>query len=193
MSRVIYAAACLGPDGMPIGAYKFGCTTNVPSRLKSVSQTLPFSLDLAATMPGGFFLEACTHLHLRQHAIRGEYFRMSAETDGFVRRMGTGRGAFYYISDDGTDISLPANQRVAIQAAFMEFHGVTIAEGRAFLGLAKREVEARPAYYTTRLMAATALIASNRGYFVRWPHDALSALVGVTHYSVRPLQLQAAA
>lgn len=77
---VVYFVRPVGMDG-PI---KIGVSARVPRRVASLSLASPLPLEVAATVDGGFELEAHLHKHLRRHRSHGEWFRPEPEVLALV-------------------------------------------------------------------------------------------------------------
>lgn len=171
----IYMAACIGPNGDRMGAYKFGCSAGWSDRVKAVTANLPFTLEVEAVVPGGLFIEYACHLHLRDYRIAREYFRDCEEVRAFIAAAARRGHAFESIREyDDIDVSF-----VECVAGFMSHHGISIDDACRRGGLTKT-------YYANKagdlvkpsrkLLAAAALVAAERGHSVRWPGDGARGL-----------------
>lgn len=178
----VYFARCIGPTGDPIGAYKIGCSHGFNDRLKQITASLPFTLELVAVTTGSTMLEAVCHMSLRKYCVGGEYFRECPEVDKFVNRVAETGEAFHYIRDAGSD-----RHTAALIQPFMDYHGVTAADVGAYLKRPTSAIEKlRTSKYKSRkIVAATALIAASREQYVKWPTDLIAALQGEEHPMLR--------
>lgn len=173
----VYFAKCIGPTGEPLGAYKIGCSYGWNERVKQVSSGLPFSLEVEATVLGGFVMEKALHLCLKEDSISGEYFHARGKVLELVDRCAKTGNPFARIRDTAGHEAMPDD---ALQA-FMKFHGVTLADACALLGFSASAYEKRAAkkeYRSSKVVAAVALVAARRGQYVNWPTDALKGLLG---------------
>lgn len=185
----VYFARCIGPNGLPIGAYKIGASYGHNERIKRVAISLPFTLELAAVTPGSTIMEAICHVYLREYCVGGEYFRECPEVNKFVARVAATGSAFHYISDSGYD-RLPD----ASIDPFMAYHGVTSAEVGDYLKRpADKITKLRKSGHRSRnIIGAAALIAASRRQYVRWPDDLIAALRGEVYHSLAPDSAEAA-
>ncbi len=175
-SKRVYFAKCVGPLG-PIGAYKIGCSHGWNERVKQLSANLPFTLELEASVPGGMFLEAFCHHHLKDSRIGGEYFREDERVMKVVERAAKQGCAYSYVTDSSSGRDIPEGAL----GAFLTYHGVTLQEVSLRLGIPFSRLErvtAKPRFQSRRLLAAAAFVAQSREQFVNWPEDALSGLLG---------------
>lgn len=170
-SQKVYMAHCIGPEGNRIGAVKIGCSHGWNERIKDVVANLPFTLEIAAVVPGGFFMEAVCHLHLKEERIGGEYFRSSERTLGFVSRCAETGEAFRYISDTGAfECSLDMIK------AFLSYHSVSAKEACERAGLAASYYIGKSGLLEKKsreVLAAAALVAASRGQYSTWPGHGL--------------------
>lgn len=65
-------------------AIKIGYSADVAARVREISIYQPLEPELIGTMPGGRSLEEAIHVFLRQHRIKGEWFRDCAEVRGTI-------------------------------------------------------------------------------------------------------------
>ena len=174
--KQIYMAACIGPNGERIGAYKFGCSHGWADRVKHVTVNLPFTLEVEAVAPGGYFMEHACHLYLREYRIAGEYFRDCEEVRSFIAQANRRGHAFDLIRDNGDEVAFIPSFK-----GFLAYHKVLVDDACRRGGLTK-------SYYTNKagevtkpsrkLLAAAALVAIERGQFVRWPEDGRNGSLG---------------
>jgi hypothetical protein len=180
--RQVYFAECMGPKGEPIGAYKIGCSHGWTNRLKQISSGMPFSLECRALIPGDLVMEKICHLALNDHCISGEYFHASDRVVSVARYAAEHGRAFPLIEDLGEQTTPEGSVK-----AFMDFHGVELAEICEVLGFAPSQYERRLAdkkYKNRNMIAAAAIIANRRGQYVRWPTDAMLGLLGKFNHLV---------
>ena len=176
-SRKVYFARCVNHRGQPIGAYKIGCSSDHIGRMRSVANTLPFSLELVAVTPGSLMMEAACHLRLREHRVGGEYFSDADEVEKFVRRVAETGNAFYYIKDSAGDHH--RLEQSDLLTPFMEYHGVTLKEACLRMGTTVDRYEKLKSFgKNRRLIAAAALVAASREQYVNWPIDVILGLKG---------------
>lgn len=181
----VYFAACLGPFGQPIGAYKIGHSANIESRMRSVASTLPFSLECVATVPGGYFMETLIHLYLKDHRIRGEYFRVNDATDTFIRKAVERGQAFNYIQDEGLSDWFDLAQKAKLRDAFLRYHKVRLEEAADYLGSSIDRC--RTDGHAMKVICAAAIVAQRRPYpqTSNFHVDIIRALLGEVHWAVR--------
>ena len=86
-TRVYFAR----PIGMP-GPIKIGCTTNIETRLSSLSTWSPFPLELILTIPGDAKLEGAIHDRFAGDHLHREWFSPSDGLLAFIRRVISGEG-----------------------------------------------------------------------------------------------------
>lgn len=173
VSRKVYFARCIGPTGQPIGAYKIGCSYGWNDRIKTAAACLPFTLEVAAVVPGSMFMEAAVHLYLKAHRIAGEYFHANEVVEEFVARAAETGEAFNYIFDAGSDY---ANERAA--DIFLRYHGVSLSEACLRAGIPlKRYEKLKNIGKSRRLLAGAALVAAEQGKYVHWHEDIVHALM----------------
>ncbi|TCL70615.1 GIY-YIG nuclease family protein [Rhizobium sp. BK251] len=180
-SQRVYFARCIGPTGDPIGAYKIGCSYGWNERAKQIGSGMPFTVEIEATVLGGYVMEKALHISLKEDCISGEYFHARGRVLEFVKRCATTGSPYLNIKDTAGTDTLPEG---ALQA-FMTFHGVTLAEACAVLGFRESDYEKRASkksYRSSKVVAAVAIVAARRGQYVNWPTDALRGLLG--HESV---------
>lgn len=188
-ARQVYFAECIGPTGAPLGAYKIGCSYGWEDRLKQISSGLPFTLELRAAVTGDLIMEKICHLALAEHKISGEYFHAS-ERVVKVTKFAAEKGRAFPLIEDLGESSTPEG---AVQA-FMNFHGVELAEVCEILGLKLSQYEKRLAdqkYKNRNMIAATAIVANRRGQYVRWPTDAMLGLLGKINSQVEQARAKA--
>lgn len=176
-TKRVYFARCIGPTGEPIGAYKIGCSHGWNERVKQVASNLPFTLEVEATVQGGYVMEKVIHILLKHEKISGEYFHARGDVVSFVQTCAERGSPFWYISDVGGSDTLPDG---ALHA-FMRYHGVTLAEACRELGVSLSSMESRAAkksYSASKIIAAVAIVAAHRQQYVNWPTDALLGLLG---------------
>lgn len=181
-SRQVYFAECFGPTGAPIGAYKIGCSYGMEDRLKQIGGGLPFTLELRASVTGDLVMEKICHLALAEHKIGGEYFHASERVVNVVKYAAAHGRAFPWIEDLGESDTPDGAVK-----AFMDYHGVELAEVCDVLGLKPFQYEKRLAdkkYKNRNMVAATAIVANRRGQYVRWPTDAMHGLLGDISYQL---------
>lgn len=65
-------------------AVKFGRSVRPRDRLSSLQTSCPLRLKVLGVVPGGCGLEGRIHGFLRQHRIRGEWFRINRATLPFI-------------------------------------------------------------------------------------------------------------
>jgi hypothetical protein len=82
----IYVVKPVGFDG----PFKIGATSNVPQRLRHLSNASPFPLELVCTHPGGIELEHRIHASLRSSHLRCEWFSDSAAVRGLIEQLKAG-------------------------------------------------------------------------------------------------------
>jgi hypothetical protein len=175
-ARQVYFAECIGPTGAPMGAYKIGCSFGLEDRLYQVGATLPFTLELRAAITGDLVMEKICHLALAEHKIAGEYFHASERVLSVVKHAAKHGRAFPWIEDLGESAAPDGAVK-----AFMDYHGVNLADVCGILGLKPSQYEKRLAeskYRNRNMVAATAIVANRRGHYVCWPTDALRGLLG---------------
>ncbi len=79
----IYFAFMDGPQSSV--AFKIGITSDNPaSRLNQIAKSVPWPIVLVATMPGNRVMETALHRSLKQHRLRGEWYRPSAAVHGLA-------------------------------------------------------------------------------------------------------------
>ena len=86
MTDFVYFIKPIGMDG-PV---KIGCSINPQSRLDTLMAWSPYPLEVAATVPGGYSLEANIHdcfAHLHSHR---EWFRADRQLTKAIRRLQAG-------------------------------------------------------------------------------------------------------
>jgi len=54
---------------------KVGVASNPQNRLRDIQTACPLELELLATFPGGYVLEAILHKVIDRHRVRGEWFK----------------------------------------------------------------------------------------------------------------------
>jgi hypothetical protein len=54
--------------------FKLGYTADLPARVRSLQNGVPFAIELAATCPGTYALEAYCHNRLSPWLLRGEWY-----------------------------------------------------------------------------------------------------------------------
>lgn len=180
--RQVYFAECLGPNGAPIGAYKIGCSHGWEDRLKQISSGLPFTLELRAAVTGDLVMEKICHLALAEHKISGEYFHASERVVKVATYAAHHGRAFPWIEDLGESDTPDGAVK-----AFMDYHGVELAEVCEILGYKISQYEKRLAdskYKNRNMVAAAAIVANRRGQYVCWPTDAMHGLLGDISHQV---------
>jgi hypothetical protein len=184
VSRKVYFARCIGPTGVPMGAYKIGCSYGWNDRIKTVTANLPFTLEVAAVVPGSMFMEAAVHLYLKAHRIAGEYFYANEAVERFVQRAAERGEAFNYIFDLGSDYSNDGTVE-----AFLHYHGVSLKEACLRAGTDPKRFEAMKVVgKNRRVLVGAALVAAERGQVVHWPDNVIEGLLG--HQAPMVLQAQ---
>lgn len=129
-------------------------------------------------------MEKALHLCLKDDCISGEYFHARGKVLELVDRCIATGSPFARIKDTAGSEQLPEG---ALQA-FMEFHGVTLADACAVLGFAAKDYEKRASkksYRSSKVVAAVALVAARRGQHVNWPSDALRGLLGQENVTLK--------
>lgn len=188
----VYFAKCIGPTGDPIGAYKIGCSYGWNFRTKQISAAMPFSLEVEATVQGGFVMETAIHLCLKEDCISGEYFHARGEVLEFVKRCATTGSPFARINDAAGTDGMPDGSL----EAFMKFHEVSLHDACSVLGVSVKDYEkkvAKGSFRSRKIVAAVALAAARRGQYVNWPSDALRGLLGEQSTLIREFEREDAA
>lgn len=188
---MVYYARCLTPWGTPMGAIKIGCSYGHELRLKAITSTQPYDLELLAAVPGEMVMEALVHLYLSKHRIRGEFFHDNAFVRRYIDLVAARGTAFYWMDAAPMGDSLPDE---AFQA-FLAYHGLTIEEVCEFLGRDPKLVARQKGGLTSRKIIAGAILMArgdlNRdGRMVQWPLDAIRGLLGLRHPSLAPIEDQ---
>jgi hypothetical protein len=175
-SQKVYMAHCVGPDGNRIGAVKIGCSHGWNERIKDVTANLPFTLELAAVVPGGFFMEAACHLYLKSERIGGEYFLSSEKTLKLLSSSAKDGQAFQYISDSGSH-----EASADMIKGLLEYHDISVDDACERAGISASYVKGRAGGLekpSRKLLAGAALVASSRHQFCNWPDDGFKGLLG---------------
>lgn len=179
IAQRVYFAKAICPNGEPMGAYKIGCSHGFNDRIKQLSATLPFSLEVVATVPGGIITEAAVHLFLKEHRIAGEYFHANAVVEEFVAKAERRGSAFYHFQEGA---ALRGHSGIVPEAsvAFMRYHGLSEDEIRKRIGTSSTVYQKQRAqrFGNRKWIAAMAVILCERGQFCTWPHDVLESMAG---------------
>ncbi len=138
------------------GPVKIGVTASIDNRLKHYMAWSPMALEIAATISGGFDLEARLHGKFIDDHLHHEWFGGSAEMDRTIAEINRGRFDASSLPPRPRPLSMTADQyarhlawRSAAQRfAWMRKRGVEIPEGLRDLrmwGLAPKERDRRRA------------------------------------------------
>jgi hypothetical protein len=79
----IYFLTCDEPD-FPV---KIGITSDVKSRVSTLSVALPFKVVLLASIWGAADQERLFHMRFAEHRLQGEWFRRTPELMDLIRRL----------------------------------------------------------------------------------------------------------
>ena len=187
VSKKVYFARCIGPDGRDIGAYKIGCSHGHELRVKYIASCLPFSLEVEATSPGDFLLESMCHLKFRDDCLGGEYFRSTDAVVSAVRRAAE-TGEVFPRLKDGAYMGQFQGNGWDILDGFLRYHELAIKDACESGGMSAPYYEKALQAGTRisrKMVAAAALAALDKGHFVSWPSNAYEGCLGETYTAQR--------